>query len=76
MKKTTDERLSQHDKEIAAIRRLMLQGMKMLVRSEKRTDNLTTAVMKLEKRMDVLTANVNRLVTSLERGGKNGHSHN
>lgn len=75
MKKSTEERLSQHDKEIAAIRKLVLQGMKMLVRSEKRTDNLTTAVMKLEKRMDDLTTNVDRLVTSLGRRGKNGQSH-
>ena len=74
MKKPVEERLNQHDKEIAAIRKLVLQGMKMLVRSEKRTDNLTTSVMKLGKRVDDLTANVDRLVTSLGRGGKNGGS--
>ena len=64
MKKSVEERLSQHDKDIAAIRRLMLQGMKLLVRSEKRTDNLMLAVTKLEKQ-------VNRLVRSLEHG-RNG----
>ena len=67
MKKSVEERLSQHDREIAAIRKLMMQGMKMLVRSEKRIDKLTIAVTKLE-------TNVNRLVRSLERGSRNGKS--
>jgi hypothetical protein len=33
--KTVEERLSKHDKEIAAIRKLVLTGMKMLVKMEK-----------------------------------------
>jgi hypothetical protein len=49
---TLKQRIDQHDREIAAIRKLMLTGMKMLVRSEKRIDNLTTAVNKLEKNVD------------------------
>jgi predicted nucleic acid-binding Zn-ribbon protein len=55
-----ERRAAQHDREIAAIRKLLLQGAKMLVRSEKRIE-------RMEKSVD-------RFVQSLERGGRNGHS--
>jgi len=56
---TTKERLDQHDREIAAIRKLVLTGMKMLVRleaSQQKTDTQLQA-----------------LIRSL-KGGTNGHS--
>lgn len=37
-KPTTQEHLATHDREIAAIRKLILQGMKMLVSFQKQTD--------------------------------------
>lgn len=56
---TIQQRIDQHDREIAAIRKLILTGMKMLVRleaSQKKTD-----------------AQLQALIQSLKTGG-NGHS--
>ena len=55
---TIKQRLEQHDREIAAIRKLVLTGMKMLVRleaSQRKTD-----------------AMLQDLIRSL-KGGENGH---
>jgi len=54
-----EARVTQHDREIAAIRKLVLQGMKMLV------ENGT--------QIKALTVTVDRFVRSLERGESNGH---
>jgi len=58
-KQTLSERVSQHDREIAAIRKLVLTGMKMLVevqRAQKKTEQT-----------------LERFIRSLERGSGNGH---
>ena len=54
-----EARVTQHDREIAAIRKLILQGMKMLVENE--------------AHIKALSATVDRFIRSLERGGPNGH---
>ena len=54
------QRIRRHDREIAAIRKLILQGMKMLVENE--------------AQIKALSATVGRFVRSLERGAPNGHS--
>jgi hypothetical protein len=72
---TQKERIDQHDREIAAIRKLMMTGMKMLVRSEKRTDNLNTAIAKLQASQQKTDVQLQALIRSL-RGGGNGHSKN
>ncbi len=59
-KPSLTERVSQHDREIAAIRKLVLTGMKMLVevqRAQKRTEQT-----------------LERFIRSLERSGGNGHT--
>ena len=51
--------LSKHDREIAAIRKLLVQGAKMLVATS--------------ERLDETNKTLDRLIRSLERGGRNGH---
>jgi len=70
---TLKQSVDQHDREIAAIRKLLLTGMKMLnqvivvqKRSEARLERLETGMARLE-------ASVQQLVDSLRRGG-NGHT--
>lgn len=58
---TTKQRVEQHDREIAAIRKLLHTGMKLIVRIEKRIDNLAAAQVKTEKALQNLM-------------GANGHS--
>ena len=70
---TQKQRIDQHDREIAAIRKLMTTGMKMLVRSEKRIDNLTGAIGRLEASQQKTDTMLKALIASLKSGG-NGHS--
>ncbi len=62
-----EARVTQHDREIAAIRKLVLQGMKMLVENGMQIKALAAA-----QRATAIT--VDRFIRSLERGGSNGHS--
>ena len=59
--------VAQHDREIAAIRKLILQGMKMLVENRAEIKALAVAQRATDKNLD-------RFIRSLERGGSNGHS--
>ena len=64
---TTKEHLSKHDREIAAIRLLLRQGMRLLVevqQAQKRT----------EQNLNRLDLKVEALVDSMRRGGGNGHA--
>jgi hypothetical protein len=69
---TLSERVSQHDREIAAIRKLVLTGMKMLVRLEKNQERLERAHERLEKAQERTEQTLERFIRSLERGGGNG----
>ena len=64
--------VAQHEREIAAIRRLLLQGSKMLVKIEAAQQRSEQRADRLEKRMDRLEALVDRFIRPLERGGGNG----
>jgi len=72
-KPTLSERVSQHDREIAAIRKLVLTGMKMLIRSQQRMDRLEANLDRLEKAQRRTDATLDRFIRSLERGSGNGH---
>jgi len=64
---TLKERVDEHDREIAAIRKLLLTGMKMLVRLEQSQKRLEAA----QKETDRM---LKELIRSLGRnGGGNGH---
>jgi septal ring factor EnvC (AmiA/AmiB activator) len=70
---TLQQRIDQHDREIAAIRKLMTTGMKMLVRSEKRIDHITIAIAKLEKSQEKTDALLQSFIRSLKSGGNGRH---
>ena len=61
-----EARVTQHDREIAAIRKLILQGMKMLVENGTQIKALATAQHETDKMLK-------GLIRLLERG-RNGHS--
>jgi septal ring factor EnvC (AmiA/AmiB activator) len=76
---TTKEHLAKHDREIAAIRKLLLTGMKMLTHTNERLDRLTDQVERLpaaQRETDKQVRETNRqlqaLIGSLRRGN-NGH---
>ena len=76
---TLKQRIDQHDREIAAIRKLMMTGMKMLVRSEKRIDSLNNAIDRLERSQLKTDAQLLKTDAQLQsfirslKGGGNGH---
>ena len=65
-KPTTQERLTKHDREIAAIRKLVLTGMKMLVEFKAAQRELQASQRETDKELKLL-------IRSL-RGGTNGHA--
>ena len=82
-----EARVSKHDREIAAIRKLLLTGMKMLARSQEHSkavdrqlDLIAGEHAALAKDMRELAAaqrrteaTLERFIRSLGRGGGNGH---
>jgi hypothetical protein len=62
----TKERLDKHDREIAAIRALLKQGMRLVV-------EIGAAQKRTERNLQALERNVKALTDSM-RGGGNGHS--
>jgi hypothetical protein len=75
---TVQEHLSKHDREIAAIRKLILTGMKMLTRADGHIVALADDMRKLSEDMRKLAAaqrkteeRLQGLMRSLERG-RNG----
>ncbi len=73
MSSKLEARVAQHDREIAAIRKLILQGMKMLVENGTQIKALAAAQRDTDKKLDALTKTEDRFIRSLERGGSNGH---
>ena len=71
---TNKERLDQHDVEIAAIRRLIKDGMKLVVGTRQDIRLLAQDIRKLAASQKKTDANLNALISSLRRGGGNGHS--
>jgi hypothetical protein len=62
----TTEHLTRHDREIAAIRTLLQQGMRLLVQVQQAQKRTEEAQQRTEQ-------NLNLLIESLRRGG-NGHA--
>jgi hypothetical protein len=63
---TVAERLEKHDRQIASIRELVQEGMRLVVQSRKDIRSLAAA----QKRTD---ASLHALIDSM-RGGGNGHT--
>jgi hypothetical protein len=70
---TLKERLDPHDREIAAIRKLILTGMKMLNRNQEQITALVAEGKRTDQRLRSLEASVQQFVDGLRRGG-NGHT--
>lgn len=66
-KQTLEARVTLHDREIAAIRKLIVTGMKLIVQNERGLKELQAAQKKTEQTLE-------RFIRSLERGGGNGHT--
>ena len=62
-----ERRAALHDREVAAIRKLFIQGAKILVKLEQRQVEAEQRQARTEKAL-------NRLIHSMERGGTNGHN--
>ena len=63
---TLKERVDKHDREIAAIKKLILTGMKMLTRIEGKVYKLADSQLKTDQQLQLL-------IQSLSRGNGNGH---
>ncbi len=63
----TQERLDKHDKQIAAIRDLVKEGMRLMIETRKDLRALAAA----QKRTDAM---LQGLIDSMRRYGGNGHS--
>ena len=75
-KQTVEARLTQHDREIAAIRKLIVQGMKLVVSNEKAYRRLTDAHRELAEAQRVTEKKLEALIEALGRGGRtNGKGH-
>jgi len=64
---TTKEHLQKHDRQIAAIRNLVEQGMRLLVETRKDIRALAAAQRRTE-------ASLQELINTLRRVGGNGHA--
>ena len=70
---TLEPQVDLHDREIEAIRKLILTGMKMLNRTNERSDRLVTAQRETDRQLKLLRADVQALGNTLRRA-TNGHT--
>ena len=70
---TLKERIDQHDREIAAIRRLVLTGMKLLVRLQEDQKSSRKEMRELRAEHRHTEKLLQSFINSLKRGG-NGHT--
>jgi hypothetical protein len=70
---TVKERVDRHDREIAAIRKLVQTGMRMLVRNEAEHEKLLTAMRELAAAQKRTEESLKSFIDSTRRSG-NGHA--
>jgi wobble nucleotide-excising tRNase len=70
---TTKERLDKHDKEIAAIRKLLLQGARMLLKNQEQIAEHNREMKDIRKAHRRLEETVERFIDGSIRA-KNGHA--
>jgi len=71
---TTKEHLSKHDREIAAIRKLILLGMKLVNLNQQQINRLTQDQRRTEANLNRLSSEVRELTGHMRRGATNGHT--
>lgn len=69
-KQTVEARLAQHDREIAAIRKLILRGMKMINTTQNELRHLTADLRQLAAAQRVTEKKLQALIDALGRGGR------
>ena len=72
-KPTTQERLTKHDREIAAIRKFVLTGMQMLTKIQASQRELQASQRELQASQRETDKQLQILIRSLQ-GGTNGHA--
>jgi septal ring factor EnvC (AmiA/AmiB activator) len=70
---TLKERVDRHDREIAAIRKLIHAGMKMLVQIEDKVRDLAQSQKETDRQLRETQRTVDRFIRSLDRGNGDGH---
>jgi len=70
---TLKERVDRHHREIAAIRKLVVTGMKMLVANEKQIRDNSRLIHELQVQQRETSRELQAFIRSLRRGG-NGHT--
>jgi hypothetical protein len=70
---TTKEHLEKHDREIAAIRKLVLAGMKLVVEVQREQKEFGKKMRELQASQKKTEAMLQDLIRSL-KGGSNGHT--
>ena len=70
---TLKERVDRHDREIAAIRKLLQIGMRMQVKNEEAIRKLAQAQRETDRLLKETDRQLNKLIRSLEAGSGNGH---
>ena len=71
---TTQERLDKHDKQTAAIRDLLKEGMRLMIETRKDLRALAVAQKKTEANLQRTDLNLQALIDTMRRTGGNGHS--
>lgn len=71
---TLKERVDKHDREIAAIKKILQTGMKMLVRIEAKVEKLADSQRETDRQLKETDRQLQLLIRSLNRGNGNGHS--
>jgi methionine synthase I (cobalamin-dependent) len=69
-----EERLDKHDRQVAAIRALIQEGMRLVIETRKDLRTLNAAQNRLAAMQQVTEAKLQVLIDSMKRGGGNGHS--
>ena len=72
--KSTKERLEQHDREVAAIRKLIKDGMKLVLGTRQDIRFLAKDMIKLQAAQRKTDASLQALIDTLQRSGGNGHA--
>jgi len=67
------ERVDKHDREIAAIRKLILTGLRMISENAKQIRELRASQKETDRQLRETNQRLDRFIQSLERGNGNGH---
>ena len=73
-KSKLEERVERHDKQVAAIRGLVEQGMRMMVETRKVLREVAINQKRTDAKVEKMAESIKALTDSLRRTGGNGHA--